>query len=864
MNGFTLTSLSDMKSKYLLLGLIAACAAVFSCQRPDRDLSMPSIEINQRTASVDMPSSSFKTMILTNRAWKATADVPWIAIDPDSGDGNAFGQTVTITVQKNTGYDRVGNVVFDIVYDSVTLPVSQAGIGNPDDFVIFYNDFDLETATQAYGSGGSSWPFLDQFGGWKNEKGVGIADIQYAFAGMSCRNNSSSNGNYSDYDGSGVNNLLFGTANYLAVKNLDLKGNTTFRLSFGSEKYDNNNQNSTFNPSEFFVYASDNGERWVPVSYTFNGTAAGRWNVAEGVFSVPEGTEKLSLYLSTSVSSVYRVDDLKLEVVQTSGTLLDFSYGIDLDTGGGGGDTPATDYENAPAKTVREFIDAAATSTYYKLTGKVSRFNPSYCSFDLTDDTGTIYVYSVDNKDEWSSKITDGGTVTLAGKYLYYASRDQHEVVNAYILSFYGEGGGGGGETPTVPFSKLDPSNFKEGKYVIAYPSGGSFAIMKNAVQASYYVAATAFDLSAGNAPTEEHIFTVAKSGSGYTIKNNEGGYVGVEVSGTHYNLKPGLSSPYVWTFTKQSDGSIEARGSNSGDYVMSYDAGHNDFTLFNKTPSYPTFYHVDGATPGGDTPGGDTPSGEVKTVTVAQFIAAPESNSQVYELVGTIGGSINTTYGNFDLTDDSGTVYVYGMTATNLGYGADNDKSYASLGLNSGDKIKLRGYRGSFNGKIELMYGWFIEKVNGGGGDTPGGDTPGEAGTITWVVNADNQSWAAASDGTYGAGFSATADGMTVAYYKGSSTSNPVAPNASHVRIYKNSHLSIKVAGKTITAVELNCEPNSGTTSYCFDLSVTGGGTATADKSALKIRWSGSAASFEADAVNGQVRINQIKVTYK
>lgn len=713
---------------------------------------MPSIEINQRSASVDMPASSFTTMILTNRAWRATADVPWIAIDPESGQGDAFGQTVTITVQKNMGYDRTGHVTFDIVYDSATLPVSQAGIGNPDDFLIFYNDFDLETATQTYGSGGSSWPFLDQFGGWKNEKGVGIANLEYAFGGLSCRNNSSSNGSYSDYSGSGLNNLLFGTANYLAVKNLDLKGNSTFRLSFGSEKYDNNNKDSNFNTNEFFVYASDNAERWVPISYSFNGTAAGRWNLAEAIFSVPAGTEKLSLYLMASVSSVYRVDDLKLEVVQTSGTLLDFSYGIELGSGsgtGGGGTTPSDDYGDAPVKTVKEFIDAADGNTYYKLTGKVSRFSSTYCSFDLTDDSGTIYVYSVDNKDSWSSKIKDGGTVTLAGKYSYYEKNSQHEVVNAQILSFDGESGGSGGSAGEVPFKKLDPASFQEGKYVIAYPSGSSFAIMKNAVQSNYYVAASTFDLSAGTAPTEEHIFTVAKSGSGYTIRNHEGGYVGVEISGTHYNLKPGLATPYVWTFTAQSDGSIEARGSDSGDYVLSFDAGHNDFTLFNKTPSYPTFYYVEGAPSGG---GGDTP---------------------------------------------------------------------------------------------------------GGGGSTDDGST------ITWEVGLSNQNWAVSNSAEYGAGFAATDGGMTVAYYKAASTTTPIIASDNHIRVYKGSHLSISVPGKTITGVELSCL-KAGSSVYCYDLTVAGGSTATADKDALKVSWSGSISSFEADSPNGQIRISEIKVTYK
>ena len=119
-----------------------------------------------------------------------------------------------------------------------------------------------------------------------------------------------------------------------------------------------------------------------------------------------------------------------------------YLYSLNGETAGGGGSS--SDYENATAKTVAEFISAADENTYYKLTGTVSKFNSKYCSLDLTDATGTIYVYSVANKDDWSSKISDGGTVTLAGKYLYYQAKQQHEVVDAYILSF--EGGSGGGQ----------------------------------------------------------------------------------------------------------------------------------------------------------------------------------------------------------------------------------------------------------------------------------------------------------------------------------------------------------------------------------------------------------------------------------
>ena len=119
-----------------------------------------------------------------------------------------------------------------------------------------------------------------------------------------------------------------------------------------------------------------------------------------------------------------------------------------------------------------------------------------------------------------------------------------------------------------------------------------------------------------------------------------------------------------------------------------------------------PAIYELqgEGASGGGDESG-------IKKVTVAEFNAAAESDTQKYQLTGTISGTINATYGNFDLVDDTGTVYVYGLTATELGYKATNDKSFGSLGLGSGDKITIIGYRGSHGGKIEVMYAYFVSK---------------------------------------------------------------------------------------------------------------------------------------------------------
>ena len=95
------------------------------------------------------------------------------------------------------------------------------------------------------------------------------------------------------------------------------------------------------------------------------------------------------------------------------------------------------DPEKATDATVAEFIQKADVVNYYRLSGTVSGFNDKYCSFDLTDATGSIYVYSVTDasKTEYTSKIKNGYKVTLRGQYAYYAAKQQHEVINAIIDS---------------------------------------------------------------------------------------------------------------------------------------------------------------------------------------------------------------------------------------------------------------------------------------------------------------------------------------------------------------------------------------------------------------------------------------------
>ena len=92
------------------------------------------------------------------------------------------------------------------------------------------------------------------------------------------------------------------------------------------------------------------------------------------------------------------------------------------------------------------------------------------------------------------------------------------------------------------------------------------------------------------------------------------------------------------------------------------------------------------------------TPSG-IEKLTVAEFLAKP-TGATYYELTGTISNISNTVYGNFDLVDETGSVYVYGLTASMV---TENDKSFASLGLREGDILTLCGTRYEYKGDAQV-----------------------------------------------------------------------------------------------------------------------------------------------------------------
>ena len=114
-----------------------------------------------------------------------------------------------------------------------------------------------------------------------------------------------------------------------------------------------------------------------------------------------------------------------------------------------------------------------------------------------------------------------------------------------------------------------------------------------------------------------------------------------------------------------------------------------------------------------------DSQPADVKTVTIADFNAAAESNDVWYQLTGIVKNlKKGDKYGNFDLEDETGSVYVYGLLSEKGGEKQKFQELVAEKGIKEGSKLTIIGNRGSYKDKIEVMNAYFVSVE--GGTDTP------------------------------------------------------------------------------------------------------------------------------------------------
>jgi hypothetical protein len=87
----------------------------------------------------------------------------------------------------------------------------------------------------------------------------------------------------------------------------------------------------------------------------------------------------------------------------------------------------------------------------------------------------------------------------------------------------------------------------------------------------------------------------------------------------------------------------------------------------------------------------------KISTATCAQVIAGPDGKT--FQVTGVVSSISNTTYGNWYLTDNTGTIYIYGTLDAE-----GKEKNFSSLGLEVGDEVTVSGPKTTFNGTVELV----------------------------------------------------------------------------------------------------------------------------------------------------------------
>ena len=309
------------KSIFALAMVVGSTLGFVACEEKDKSVvENPTVEVSTKSLNFAMEESSQSVDITANSDWKVECDADWVTVTPSAGNGNA---TIEVAVAANDSDEARETIVKVIALHKtygnwetkkITVKQSASNDAPVTEEFLYGDNFDGKEATKEYGNSNSSWPYIDQFPEFANAEGPASENVTYSGSGVSVRANSTSNSSYSDYAGSGSNNIFFGGGAYFQVNDIALDAEQlSYKMTFGTEKYTQDGD-STFKNEEFLLYISKNGEEWAPVEYTYAGTEPGRWNVATTNFTLATGTEVLYVKFEAKVASVYRLDDVKLYV----------------------------------------------------------------------------------------------------------------------------------------------------------------------------------------------------------------------------------------------------------------------------------------------------------------------------------------------------------------------------------------------------------------------------------------------------------------------------------------------------------------------------------------------------------------------
>lgn len=384
---------------------------------------------------------------------------------------------------------------------------------------------------------------------------------------------------------------------------------------------------------------------------------------------------------------------------------------------------------NPPFSTCKEIL-AGNDGETYKVKGTLTKLsNTTYGNWYINDGTGEVYVYGTldangSEKNFASLKLEEGDEVTIQGPRETYKGTPQ--LKNVTVLSY---------TKSLIKVEELDKDtldkageDFKvtltvkgEGVTVDIPEADQSWLSVKGIVTSGTKAEITFHaNANAGGARSSSIGFTSTKGkqSSTVTAKVYQLGSI-VECSIADFNKAEKGSTVYRLTgvitkvanakygnfYIKDATGETYVYGIGiMSDFVKKGLKEGNIVTLTGVKDIYDGTHEMKNAT-----------LEAVKAVTkisAAEFLTKKDDENVYYMLEGTItefAGQKNDlkTYGNFGLTDDSGSAYVYGLTA---GWGGEGKKA-GELGLNFGDKITIIGYHTSYKNAPQVGGAFLFSK---------------------------------------------------------------------------------------------------------------------------------------------------------
>lgn len=96
-------------------------------------------------------------------------------------------------------------------------------------------------------------------------------------------------------------------------------------------------------------------------------------------------------------------------------------------------------------------------------------------------------------------------------------------------------------------------------------------------------------------------------------------------------------------------------------------------------------------------------PAQNLGAKTISEFLELKNTKDTCI-LTGIVSNIANAEYGNFDLTDESGTVYVYGLLTAD-----GQSKQFASMGIAAGDTLTCKALYNEYNGAPQAKNAIFV-----------------------------------------------------------------------------------------------------------------------------------------------------------